>query len=142
MNYPSWLKPEIIPGLPFRWYSLMYIVAFGIAYYLYRRQIKERRFPMSEDNLYSLFCWGIIGLILGARLFHALVYSPLERFVNPVTGEIIVRRYYLTKPWLIFWPFDEGRFTGLQGMSYHGGAIGGFLAVIIWARVKNIILEK
>ena len=24
--YPSWLKPEIIPGLPVRWYGLMYLI--------------------------------------------------------------------------------------------------------------------
>ena len=77
---------------------------------------------MSEDNLYSLFCWGILGLILGARFFHALIYSGT---------------YYLKQPWLIFWPFSDGRFTGLQGMSYHGGVIGGTLSVILYAKVKK-----
>jgi len=120
--YPSWLNPEIIPGLPIRWYSLMYIIAFGVAYYLYYRQIKERKFPMSEDNLYGMFCVGIFGLLFGARVFHAFVYSG---------------SYYLKQPWLIFWPFQNGRFTGLQGLSYHGGAIGGLLAVIIYAKVKK-----
>jgi len=73
--FPSWLKPEVIPGLPVRWYSLMYIVAFGIAYLLYRRQVRERRFPMSEDDLYGLFFWGILALIVGARLFSTLIYE-------------------------------------------------------------------
>ena len=27
-------------------------------------------------------------------------------------------------PWLIFWPFNGGRFVGLSGLSYHGGLIG------------------
>ena len=122
VDFPSWLKPEIIPGLPFRWYGLMYILAFGTAFLVYRRQVRERRFPMSEEELYSLFTWGILGLLLGARLFSALVYSG-DR--------------YILRPWLIFWPFENGKFTGLMGMSYHGGAIGGLLAVIIWGRVKR-----
>jgi len=125
ISFPSWLKPEIIPGLPLRWYGLMYVVAFGIAYYLYRKQIKERNFPMSEDDLSSMFVWGIIALIAGARLFSTLIYH----------GDST----YWLKPWLIFWPFDGyGRFTGLQGMSYHGGALFGLLSIIIFARVKRI----
>ncbi|MDR0584437.1 MAG: prolipoprotein diacylglyceryl transferase [Treponema sp.] len=121
--FPSWLKPEIIPGLPFRWYGLMYIVAFGVAFLAYRRQLRERRFPMSEDELSGLFFWGILGLLLGARIFAAIVYE---------TSDI-----YRRQPWLVFWPFREGSFTGLMGMSYHGGALGGFLAVLIFSRVKR-----
>ncbi|MCL2719970.1 MAG: prolipoprotein diacylglyceryl transferase [Treponema sp.] len=124
MDFPSWLNPVIIPGLPFRWYGLMFIFAFATAYYIYRRQVRERNFPMSEDALSSLFVWGILGLLLGARLFSTLFYY----------GD----NTYWLKPWLIFWPFDgRGKFTGLQGMSYHGGAIGGLLAVILYAKVKK-----
>jgi phosphatidylglycerol:prolipoprotein diacylglycerol transferase len=127
VDFPSWLKPEIIPGLPVRWYGLMYVFAFATAFLLYRRQIRERRFPMTEDQLYSLFTWGILGLLLGARLFSALIYS----------GDT-----YLRQPWLIFWPFTNGRFTGLMGMSYHGGAFCGLLAVIIYARVKRFSFRE
>jgi len=126
--FPVWLKPEIIPNLPVRWYGLMYIFAFVTAYIIYRIQVKERRFPMSEENLSSLFSWGILGLILGARLFHTLFYD--------VSG------YYIRQPWLIFWPFRDGRFTGLQGMSYHGGAFCGLLAVVIFAKVKKFSFRE
>ena len=73
VQFPSWLSPEIIPGLPFRWYGLMYIIAFGIAFLLYRRQVRERRFPMSEDELSGLFFWGILALLLGARILATIV---------------------------------------------------------------------
>jgi phosphatidylglycerol:prolipoprotein diacylglycerol transferase len=36
------------------------------------------------------------------------------------------------KPWLIFWPFQNGKFTGLAGMSYHGGFIGGLIGMVFW----------
>jgi phosphatidylglycerol:prolipoprotein diacylglycerol transferase len=123
IQFPSWLKPEIIPGLPVRWYGLMYIFAFATAFLLYRRQVKERNFPMSEDELSSLFTWAILSLIVGARLFSTLVYE---------TSDIYVRQ-----PWRIFWPFRNGRFTGLQGMSYHGGAFAALLSTIIYAKVKK-----
>jgi phosphatidylglycerol:prolipoprotein diacylglycerol transferase len=101
----------------------MYIVAFGVAFLLYRRQVRERRFPMTSDELSGLFGWGIFALILGARIFATLVYETSDM--------------YQRQPWLIFWPFREGRFTGLQGMSYHGGVIGGILAILIYSRVKG-----
>jgi len=128
VDFPSWLKPEIIPGMPFRWYGLMYIFAFATAFLLYRRQIRERRFPMTEDQLSALFCWGILGLMLGARLFSTIVYE---------TSDI-----YRRQPWLIVWPFRDGRFTGLMGMSYHGGAIGGVLAVILFCKIKHFSFRE
>ena len=127
VDFPSWLTPEIFPGLPFRWYGLMYVFAFATAFLLYRRQIKERRFPMSDDQLYSLFVWGIIGLLFGARVFSALVYTP---------------GFYVLNPHLIFWPFRDGAFVGLQGMSYHGGALGGIIAVALYARFKRFCFRE
>lgn len=117
------MKPEIIPGLPLRWYGLMYLIAFGVAYLLYKKQVKERNFPMTADDLSGLFFWGIAGLLIGARVFSTIVYE---------TSDI-----YRREPWLVFWPFRNGRFTGLQGMSYHGGVIGGILGFIIYSAVKR-----
>lgn len=121
--FPAWLRPEIIPGLPFRWYGLMYIVAFGVAFLVYRRQVRERNFPMTEDDLASLFFWCIVGLLLGARIFATIVYE---------TSDI-----YRRQPWLVFWPFRDGQFTGLAGMSYHGGAIGGTIGIITYSLKKR-----
>ena len=120
IQFPSWLKPEIIPGLPVRWYGLMYIVAFGVAFLLYRRQVRERNFPISEDELSGLFFWGILSLILGARIFSVMVYGGDNK-----------------SPLSFFWPFRGGQFVGLQGMSYHGGVIGGILAILIYSKVKK-----
>jgi phosphatidylglycerol:prolipoprotein diacylglycerol transferase len=125
VNYPSWIRPEIIKGLPLRWYGLMYLVAFAIAYFLFLYQIRERKLKISNDEVMNFFFWTIIGLLLGARILAATVYDPTGR--------------YLQKPWLIFWPFDKDmRFTGLAGMSYHGGVIGAILAMIIYCRIKKL----
>jgi phosphatidylglycerol:prolipoprotein diacylglycerol transferase len=101
----------------------MYVAAFATAYFLYRKQIKERNFPMSEDGLYGLFFYCIIALLVGARVFATIVYETSDM--------------YRREPWLIFWPFRNGRFTGLQGMSYHGGALGGLLGIIIYSTLKK-----
>ena len=120
--FPEWLKPEIIPGLPVRWYGLMYLLAFGVTYLLFRRQMKEESLEISDDDVSNLFFSLILGLILGARLFSALIYD---------TSGI-----YWQKPWLIFWPFSGGHFTGLQGMSYHGGLVGAITGGLIFC-LKN-----
>jgi phosphatidylglycerol:prolipoprotein diacylglycerol transferase len=101
----------------------MYILAFGTAFLVYRRQVRERNFPMTEDELSGLFFWGILALVLGARIFACFVYE---------TSDV-----YLRRPWLVFWPFRDGEFTGLMGMSYHGGVIGGLLAIIVYSTVKR-----
>ncbi|MDR1955685.1 MAG: prolipoprotein diacylglyceryl transferase [Treponema sp.] len=123
VSFPSWLSPEIIPGLPMRWYGLMYLVAFGVAFRLYHKQVVERHFPISDDALSGLFLWGIFALVVGARIFATLVYE---------TSDV-----YRRQPWLVFWPFRDGAFTGLQGMSYHGGVIGGITAILIYSTVKR-----
>ncbi|MDR1655425.1 MAG: prolipoprotein diacylglyceryl transferase [Treponema sp.] len=123
INFPAWLKPEVIPGLPLRWYGLMYVAAFAVAFFVYRAQVRERHFPMSDDDLSGLFFWCILSLLLGARIFATLVYE---------TSDI-----YRRQPWLIFWPFRDGKFTGLMGMSYHGGAIGGTLGIIIYSALRR-----
>ena len=120
IQYPEWLHPEIIPGFPVRWYGLMYLVAFVIAYFLLRKQMAERDIPSPNDEAMNLITWGIIGLLLGARIFATIVYDDTVQ--------------YLTHPWLIFWPFDSRmHFTGFQGMSYHGGVIGGGLGVLFYS---------
>jgi phosphatidylglycerol:prolipoprotein diacylglycerol transferase len=124
LTFPTWLRPEIIPGLPFRWYGLMYVLAFGVTWLLFRHESKRRSSPWSEDDAAGWFFWAIVGLIVGARIFGTLLYDPSRR--------------YWTQPWLIFWPFDEaGRFSGFAGMSYHGGFIGVIVATLIYCKSKK-----
>lgn len=138
LNYPSWIKPEIFPGVPVlglvRWYGLMYILAFGTAFLVLKRLMKRGAldtpdYTATEDDLFSFIATGIVFLLIGARVFSALVYDT--------SG------LYWRKPWLIFWPFNEaGQFTGLAGMSYHGGFIGGLFGMIFWClRKKRPILQ-
>ena len=133
INYPSWIHPEVFPSIPIlhlvRWYGLMYIFAFSTAYFILKKLLKEgffntENYIATEDDIFSYISTGIVFLLIGARVFSTLVYDT--------SG------LYLRKPYLIFWPFDEvtHKFTGLAGMSYHGGFIGGLLGCIFWCK-KN-----
>jgi len=130
--FPNWLRPEIIPGLPLRWYGLMYLVAFFVAYQMVRVQIKEKALEVQKDDVLNMFFWGIVGLLVGARLFAVTIYAP--------AGE------YLRHPWRIILPvsFEGGRlrFTGLAGMSYHGGLVGAVVAIIIYLRIKKFSIPE
>ena len=139
INYPSWIHPEIFPGLPIlglvRWYGLMYIFAFATAYFILKRLLKEGFFTLenrsiTEDDIFSYISTGIVFLLIGARIFSTLVYDT--------SG------LYWRKPWLIFWPFDEvsHKFTGLAGMSYHGGFIGGLIGCIFWCKKNKVPVLK
>lgn len=123
LKFPEWLSPVIIPGLPLRWYGLMYLVAFAFTYFLFRYQIRERKLDVSNEEVLNFIFWTIVGLLIGARILATLVYDTSGR--------------YRRNPLLIFWPFENGRFIGLAGMSYHGGLIGVIVAVIIYCRVKK-----
>ncbi|MGO9310472.1 MAG: prolipoprotein diacylglyceryl transferase [Spirochaetia bacterium] len=132
--YPSWIRPEIIPGLPVRWYGFMYLVAFAITYLLFMWQLRKRAAQRGEilasadrDAVLDLFFWAIIGLLVGGRAFAVTVYDP--------SG------YYLQHPLQIFLPFSvtDGRvrLTGIAGMSYHGGVVGATIAIITYLKVKK-----
>lgn len=139
INYPSWIKPEIFPGVPLlglvRWYGLMYIFAFSTAFFILKKVWKEGALDTpsqktTEDDIFSFIACGIVFLLIGARVFSTLVYDT--------SG------LYWKKPWLIFWPFDTvtKKFTGLAGMSYHGGFIGGLIGMIVWCTVHRKPLWK
>ena len=138
INYPSWIHEQIFPGVKFlgllRWYGLMYAFAFITAYYLLKKVFKEGALDSSEsktteDDIFSFIFTGIIFLLIGARIFSTLIYDT--------SG------LYKSKPWLIFWPFEmNGNFTGLAGMSYHGGFVGGLLGMLVWCKVKKVSFPK
>ena len=125
LTFPKWITPEIIPGIQVgSWYGLMYIFSFATAYFLFKRLAMRKENPLSKDDISNYTTWVILGLIIGARLFSVLIYAD-------------DRLHYWSHPWLIFWPFSGGQFTGLRGMSYHGGVVGGIVAAVIYSRVKK-----
>lgn len=82
VNYPSWIHPEIFPGVPvlglIRWYGLMYIFAFSTAFLVLKRLLKEGALDTpqekaTEDDVFGFIATGIVFLLVGARVFSTLV---------------------------------------------------------------------
>ena len=127
-RFPEWSSPEIIPGFPLRWYGLMYLVAFAVTYALFAYQIRRSGMNVHPNEGANLFFWVVLGVLVGARIAATTIYDP--------TG------YYLSRPWLILWPFTDGEFTGLQGMSYHGGLVGALIAFGIYCAVRRLDVRR
>lgn len=128
-HVPQHINPVIIEIGSFRlqYYGLMYIVAFGLTFFLVRYRIKhEVRFKMPHQQLIDAFVYLVIGLVIGARLGYVIFYNF---------------SYYFGHPLEIFLPFSFSggfTFTGIYGMSYHGGLIGTTLAAWLYVRKAKL----
>ncbi|MBP8981253.1 MAG: prolipoprotein diacylglyceryl transferase [Syntrophobacterales bacterium] len=125
---PGRISPTLVEFGSFqvRYYSLMYLVAFGLTYFLVMHRIRDERHPYEAETIQDMMIWLIIGLILGGRLGYVLFYN-LD--------------YYLARPWEILLPFDFShgiRFVGISGMSFHGGAVGATTAAVVFCRRRGL----
>jgi phosphatidylglycerol:prolipoprotein diacylglycerol transferase len=118
-HLPEHIDPVIfqIGWFRLQYYGLMYLVAFAVCYGVVRYRIRtENRFDLRMEQAGDLMLNMILGLVVGARLGYVLFYNPA---------------YFLRHPWEIVLPFDIGdgfAFTGISGMSYHGGLLGVLIA--------------
>jgi len=114
-HIPSHLNPVFfhIGSFKLQYYGLMYVVAFVFTYLLAAYRIKrENRWEMTIEHLQGLMTTMIVGLVVGARIGYVLIYNF---------------GYYYRHPLEIFLPFsfvNGFHFTGITGMSYHGGLVG------------------
>ncbi len=100
--------------LPLRWYSLGWLLAFGVGFYIVRGMYLREEKP--EQDLDTLLLYMMLGAMIGARLGHVLFYRPDYYFSHPV--EIIA-----------VW-------KGLRGLASHGGALGIMVALYFYSRSR------
>jgi len=94
--------------LAIRWYGLMYLIGFAVAYFLGRYRIRQGRSGrMTVQILDDLLFFGVLGVVLGGRLGYVLFYKP---------------GYYLEHPLEAFAIWHGG-------MAFHGGFLGVLLAM-------------
>jgi phosphatidylglycerol:prolipoprotein diacylglycerol transferase len=128
-HLPETIDPVLFQIGSFRlqYYGLMYIVAFTLTYALvYYRLQREERFAIRPEQLQDLCTVMILGVILGGRLGYVIFYNL---------------RYYLHHPLEIFLPFRFAggfEFTGIAGMSFHGGLIAVLVGVWLYVRRQNL----
>lgn len=106
LQYPQF-SPDVfsIGPLTVRWYGLMYLFGFISAWILGRRRAARGRL-LNREQFEDILTWGIVGVIVGARLGYVVFYDPVV---------------YLRHPLQIFALWQGG-------MSFHGGMIGVMVA--------------
>lgn len=102
--------------LQFRWYGLMYLISFVIAYFIIRRQAEKRQLPLDSEGVADMIFYMAVGVVLGGRLGYVLFYDLAA---------------YLAHPLQIFAIWQGG-------MSFHGGLLGVAIAGILFARKSDI----
>jgi phosphatidylglycerol:prolipoprotein diacylglycerol transferase len=100
-----------------RWYGLAYVFGMLFSWFYGRRCIQKGYFPaMSVNHWDGLMNRLMLGIVMGGRLGYFVLYSPETFWTDPL--EILQ----------IWHP----------GMAFHGGLLGGILAIMVYARGQQV----
>ncbi len=117
ITYPR-IEPVIFAIGPFaiRWYALAYIVSLLLAWRILRRLVRLSPPVATELQVDDFLTWATLGVVIGGRLGYVLFYQPSQYLADPLSA-------------LMVW---QG------GMSFHGGALGVLVAIIVYCRRYGI----
>ena len=108
-----------------RWYALLWAIGLIAAYFIVKKLYKHQ--GISLDKFDPLFLYCFLGILIGARLGHCLFYEP-EYYLGSVQG--VIEMFLPVK----ILPDGSWKYHGYAGLASHGGAIGCFLAMMIYAK--------
>ena len=109
-----------IGPLAVRWYALAYIVSLLVGWHYLRFLANRIEEGPSRRDIDDFLIWATIAVVIGGRLGYALFYHPA---------------YYLENPL-------EMLFLWRGGMSFHGGLVGMILALVLFARRREVTLLR
>jgi phosphatidylglycerol:prolipoprotein diacylglycerol transferase len=113
MLYPN-IDPVLVAIGPAKvhWYGLMYLVAFGLAYWLASIRARTANSGWKAEEVGDLIFYGALGVVIGGRMGSVFFYHFGDFLQNP---------FMLFRIW-------EG------GMSFHGGLLGVLVAMWWYGR--------
>lgn len=113
IKYPN-IDPVLISLGPVKihWYGMMYLVGFAGVWLLGRLRAQKPYAPIKPEEVDDLVFYGALGAILGGRVGYILFYNFGQFADDPLV---------LFKVW-------QG------GMSFHGGMLGVFVAMWLYAK--------
>ncbi len=125
LNYIHWNPdPEIVNifGISIRYYGLLFVGGLILCIYILGWIYKRENIP--SEYLEKLSIYGMIGILVGARLGHCLFYEPSYYLSHPL--EMILP--------ITFLPGGGIKLIGYQGLASHGGALGLLIALYFYSR--------
>ncbi|NTW82386.1 MAG: prolipoprotein diacylglyceryl transferase [Chlorobiaceae bacterium] len=127
-HLPSLMNPVIVTigNFPVRWYGMMYIIAFAVVYVISLYRLKSEKLPFERSYVGDALTWAMVGVVLGGRIGYIIFYG-MESLMSDPLGMLLP------------WASSSGtcRFTGITGMSYHGGIIGTIIALWAFSRSRK-----
>jgi phosphatidylglycerol---prolipoprotein diacylglyceryl transferase len=114
------INPIAISFGPFaiRWYALAYIAGLVIGWRYCLTLAERPPHLLRRQDVDDFLVWATLGVVLGGRIGYVLFYNPA---------------YYLARP-------IQALYVWHGGMSFHGGAIGVTIAIILFTRARKIRL--
>lgn len=128
----NWNPSEVLLNLgpiQIRYYSLMFIIAFSLGYYLTKKIYDNEGIEIKF--LDSLFMYVVIATLLGARLGEVFFYNwpyyqdNLIEILLPIKADANAT---------LFGFIDGYKFTGFAGLASHGAAVGIIVAMYLYRR--------
>jgi phosphatidylglycerol:prolipoprotein diacylglycerol transferase len=101
-----------------RWYGLIVAASIGLGAWVASREARRKGLP--PEVFQDALLWGIVGGLVGARVFHVIDHWPHEYAADPLRV-------------LYFW---QG------GLAIWGGVIGGVTALALFARRRHLSLGR
>lgn len=116
LTYPK-IDPVMFQLGPIKvhWYGMMYLIGFGLAWWLGRRRAALPNSPLTQEQVSDAIFYGALGVVLGGRLGYILFYNLPEYLNSPLN---------ILKVW-------QG------GMSFHGGLLGVLIAMWLFSLKVN-----
>ncbi|MGE0700563.1 MAG: prolipoprotein diacylglyceryl transferase [Hyphomicrobiaceae bacterium] len=108
--------------LSVKWYGLAYVAGLLLGWLYIKRLVahsglwRDGKPPFEPQLVDDLFVWVALGVVIGGRLGHILLYEPGYYFSNPL--EIL-------KIWR-------------GGMAFHGGMLGAIAGMWLFARRQGV----
>ncbi|MEM5473946.1 prolipoprotein diacylglyceryl transferase [Hoeflea sp. AS60] len=123
MAFPD-IDPVIfaIGPVQVRWYGLAYVIGILLGWRYARKLVEnEKLWPATGPRMTALdvddfLLWATVGIVAGGRIGYILFYDFAAVSANPVRA-------------LEIWN---------GGMSFHGGLLGTLVAMLLFARSRNI----
>jgi len=127
----DWAPNEVflnLGPLTIYWYSVMFIIAFSLGYYIVQKIYINDNKPVALVE--PLFIYVVFGTLLGARLGEVFFYN-WDYFQNNLV-EILLPIKNDSNSSMLFGLIDGYKFVGYRGLASHGATIGIITAMFIY----------
>jgi prolipoprotein diacylglyceryl transferase len=127
----NWAPNEVflnLGPLTIYWYSVMFIIAFSLGYYIVQKIYVNDNKPI--ELVEPLFIYVVFGTLLGARLGEVFFYN-WEYFQNNLIEILLPIKKDIDSS-MLFGIIDGYKFVGYRGLASHGATIGIITAMFIY----------